>query len=74
MHNLNYHFRQGREHKYAYDFETLAQILSMGGFASIVRRPFNPNLDDERREQGTLYVDAKKPNPALNRTRGEPLS
>jgi predicted SAM-dependent methyltransferase len=64
MHNLNYHFRQGREHKYAYDFETLAQILSEVGFVSIVRRPFNPDLDDESRKR-SLYVDAYKPNTAL---------
>jgi len=66
MHNLNYHFRQGREHKYAYDFETLAQVLGEVGFVSIARRPFNPGLDDERRGHGTLYVDAYKPNSALN--------
>ncbi|MCP4629900.1 MAG: methyltransferase domain-containing protein [bacterium] len=67
MHNLNYHFRQGREHKYAYDFETLSQIMSEVGFVSIVTRPFNPSLDDERRNLGTLYLDAnKKPNTALN--------
>lgn len=66
MHNLNYHFRQGREHKYAYDFETLAQILREVGFVSIARRPFNHSLDDERRERGTLYVDAYKPTSTLN--------
>ncbi|HEY2987045.1 MAG TPA: methyltransferase domain-containing protein [Candidatus Binatia bacterium] len=66
MHNLNYHFRQGRQHKYAYDFETLAQILGEVGFVSIARRAFNPGLDDERREHGTLYVDAYKPTSALN--------
>lgn len=65
MHNLNYHFRQGREHKYAYDFDTLAQILSEVGFVSIAKRSFNPSLDDERREYGTLYVDAYKPQSAL---------
>lgn len=63
MHSLNYHFRQGREHKYAYDFETLAQVLGEAGFVSVVRRPFDPSLDDERRERGTLYVDASKPSP-----------
>jgi len=61
MHNLNYHFRQGKKHKYAYDFETLAQILSRAGFVSVVRRSFDPALDDEKRKLGTLYVDASKP-------------
>lgn len=60
MHNLNYHFRQGREHKYAYDFETLSQILSEIGFVSILRRSFNPAIDDESRRIGSLYVDAYK--------------
>ena len=66
MHNLNYHFRQGQEHQYAYDFETLSQIIREVGFISIVKRAFNPNLDDERRRLGTLYLDAKKPNTTLS--------
>jgi predicted SAM-dependent methyltransferase len=61
MHQVNYHFRQGTEHKYAYDFETLARILETAGFSSIARRAFDPNLDCEARRDGTLYVDAKKP-------------
>jgi predicted SAM-dependent methyltransferase len=60
MHNLNYHFRQGKKHKYAYDFETLAQILSRTGFVSVMRRSFDPSLDDEKRKLGTLYVEARK--------------
>jgi predicted SAM-dependent methyltransferase len=62
MHNLNYHFRQGKKHKYAYDFETLAQILNRSGFVAVVRRSFDPAMDDEKRKLGTLYVDAAKPN------------
>lgn len=61
MHYLNFDFRQGREHKYAYDFEILAQMLVEVGFVSIVRRSFNPALDSPRREWGTLYVEARKP-------------
>jgi predicted SAM-dependent methyltransferase len=61
MHNLNYHFRQGTKHKYAYDFETLERILSRAGFVSVARRSFDPALDDEKRKLGTLYVDARKP-------------
>jgi predicted SAM-dependent methyltransferase len=60
MHQLNYLFRQGRQHKYAYDYETLALILHEVGFVSIVRRSFNPGLDNEQREWGTLYIDARK--------------
>jgi len=61
MHSLNYHFRQGKKHKYAYDFETLARILSRAGFVSVARRSFDPAVDDEKRKLGTLYVDARKP-------------
>lgn len=63
MHHLNFHFRQGKAHKYAYDFETLAKILDSAGFVSIKRRSFDDGLDDERRQRGTLYVDAIKPDP-----------
>lgn len=61
MHHLNYHFRQGAEHKYAYDFETLARLLEKVGFVSVARRSFNSDLDSEDRKVGTLYVDARKP-------------
>jgi predicted SAM-dependent methyltransferase len=61
MHHVNYVFRQGNEHKYAYDLETLTDALSAAGFVAITRRPFDPTLDSERRRIGTLYVDARKP-------------
>jgi hypothetical protein len=31
MHRLNYLFRQGRKHKYAYDEETLGQLFRTAG-------------------------------------------
>jgi predicted SAM-dependent methyltransferase len=61
LHQINYHFRQGSEHKYAYDFETLAHVLRKAGFTNIIRRGFDPSLDTESRSLGTLYVDASKP-------------
>jgi predicted SAM-dependent methyltransferase len=68
MHNRNYHFRQGTEHKYAYDFETLVKILEEVGFVSVERRSFKPELDSENhrvsslpRGTASLYVDARKP-------------
>lgn len=61
MHFVNFVFRQGREHKYAYDFQTLALILEKAGFVAVVRRDFDPDLDSEHRRDGTLYVDAFKP-------------
>jgi len=64
MHHLNYHFRQGNEHKYAYDFETLARVLGAAGFVSIVRRPYDAELDCEARKVGTLYMEARKPKRA----------
>jgi predicted SAM-dependent methyltransferase len=60
MHNLNYHFRQGSEHKYAWDFETLEKVLLRTGFVAIVRADFDPTLDTELRRIGTLYVEARK--------------
>jgi len=63
MHILNYLFRQYGEHKYAYDFETLTQVLADAGYVSIVRRGFDPDLDSEDKRVGSLYVDATRPNP-----------
>jgi predicted SAM-dependent methyltransferase len=60
LHQINYHFRQGREHKYAWDFETLSQVLMEAGFVDIIERNFDPALDTARRMLGTLYVDALK--------------
>jgi predicted SAM-dependent methyltransferase len=61
MHCINFFFRQGREHKYAYDFETLARVLKEGHFVDIKRRDFQLDTDSEDRRDGTLYVDARKP-------------
>lgn len=61
MHNINYHFRQGTEHKYAYDFETLSKVLSKAGFVGIEESSFDPALDSEHRRDGTIYVKAFKP-------------
>jgi predicted SAM-dependent methyltransferase len=61
MHYINFFFRQGREHKYAYDLETLARVLTEAGFTDVKRRDFQPDLDSEHRRDGTLYVDAFKP-------------
>lgn len=61
LQHLNYHFRQGEEHKYAWDFETLKLHLEEQGFERIERRSFNPSTDLDFRATGTLYVDAFKP-------------
>jgi predicted SAM-dependent methyltransferase len=61
MEHINYHFRQGDEHRFAYDFNTLAQALGRAGFQQIQRRDFDPELDSVDRKLGTLYVNASKP-------------
>jgi len=61
MDHINYHFRQESEHKYAWDYETLASKLRQFGFTGIVRREFTPSLDSESRKIGTLYLTAIKP-------------
>jgi predicted SAM-dependent methyltransferase len=69
MHCVNFFFRQGREHKYAYDFETLALVLRDAGFADAKRRDFSSEIDSEDRRDGTLYVDARKAPAPTNATR-----
>jgi len=61
MHVVNYVFRQGREHKYAYDEETLGAMLRVAGFDDVRRRPFNPGTDAENHQIGSLCMLARKP-------------
>jgi predicted SAM-dependent methyltransferase len=61
MEQINYLFRQGREHKFIYDEETLVSFLKREGFVNVKRRRYDPSLDAEAREWGTLYVDAYRP-------------
>lgn len=61
MHHLNFHFRQGDEHKYAYDEETLSSVLTRHGFVSIRRRSFDAQLDTPSRGIGTLYMQCTAP-------------
>ena len=60
MHNINYHFRQGAEHKYAYDYETLERVLIEAGFSAVARTNFDPATDSDSRRVGTLYLQALK--------------
>lgn len=63
MELLNHIFRQGFEHKYAYDFETLASLFRRSGFARVSQSQFgrsvNPEmcLDRETRASESLYVE-----------------
>ncbi|CAD5373583.1 hypothetical protein RA210_U380003 [Rubrivivax sp. A210] len=61
MEHINYHFRDGGDHKFAFDYETLHQVLSDCGFAAIRRVSFNSSIDSDRRRVGTLYVEARRP-------------
>jgi hypothetical protein len=60
MEHINYAFRQGNEHRFAYDFETMKHILEKSGFIEVKRRDFNYELDSDERKLGTLYVEAIK--------------
>lgn len=66
MEVVNAVFRQGHEHKYAYDEETLVCLLKSAGFSRVVRQSFNVSLDpemtkdSESRKSESLYVEAVK--------------
>lgn len=61
LHHINFHFRQGQEHKYAYDFETMKDVLEKAGFTNVTNSEFDPEKDSEVRRLGTLYVNCEKP-------------
>ena len=61
MEHINFHFRQGLDHRFAYDFETMEHALKEAGFVEIRQREFASDLDSKIREAGTLYVNAIKP-------------
>jgi hypothetical protein len=50
-----------REHKYAYDEETLGRVLESVGFASVSRRAFNPATDAANHAIGSPCMHARKP-------------
>ncbi len=61
MEHINHHFRQGMEHRFAYDFVTLKSVLKKAGFVNVNLRQYDEKIDSEDRKRGTLYVDAKNP-------------
>jgi predicted SAM-dependent methyltransferase len=66
MESINFLFRQNyaygkHQHRMAYDLETLANLLQSVGFTEIGQSPFDRLLDSPAREEGTLYVEARKP-------------
>jgi predicted SAM-dependent methyltransferase len=61
---LNHHFRQGYQHKWVYDFESLERVLREAGFREIVRSQYNASaveelrIDSPQRAAESLYVEA----------------
>jgi hypothetical protein len=66
MEVVNFVFRQGNDHKYAYDAETLMRLLRDAGFPRIERQAFGRSLlpeiclDQPMRAAESLYVEAVK--------------
>jgi hypothetical protein len=52
--------RQGREHKYAWDGETLMPIIEGVGFVDVRRRNYDPAMDAPDHKVGSLFVIARK--------------
>jgi predicted SAM-dependent methyltransferase len=63
---INFVFRQGHEHQFAYDFQTLQFVLAQHGFSEIVRQEYGRSLmselclDQACRASESLYMDARK--------------
>lgn len=66
MQFINFMFRQNYEHKYAYDEETLVELLRDAGFPKVVRQNFgisvDPEMASDRKDRSgeSLYVEAIK--------------
>jgi len=60
LEHINYHFRQGTEHRFAYDLETAVKILTAAGFVDVRQRKYDPTLDSEHRRIGSLFICARK--------------
>ena len=61
LEHINYHFRQGTEHRFAWDFETAEKALTQAGFVKVRQRDYDSTLDSEHRRRGSLFVSALKP-------------
>ena len=60
-------FRQGPEHKYAYDAETLEYVLNRFGFTQIKHQGYKQSvlgeelaIDNRERSPESLYIEAIK--------------
>ncbi len=67
MELINEVFRQGTEHKFAWDYETLELVMARAGFVEIQQREFGIGrdskllIDREVRAPESLYVEGTKP-------------
>jgi predicted SAM-dependent methyltransferase len=61
LEHINFHFRQGDEHRFAYDEETARKVLESVGFQDVRRVSFDPKIDSKHREIGSLFISARKP-------------
>lgn len=61
LEHINYHFRQGTQHRFAYDFETAEKMLNDAGFIDVQSRAYDLTLDSEHRRVGSLFVSTRKP-------------
>lgn len=66
MELINEVFRQGVEHKFAYDYDTLEHLLRRCGFEFVTRSRFGESqdaalvLDMPHRQSESLYVEARR--------------
>ncbi|MEO8948608.1 MAG: methyltransferase domain-containing protein [Mucilaginibacter sp.] len=66
MQLVNEVFRQGKEHKFAWDFETMKLCLEKAGFTKVYKMSYNTSndtmmqIDQKVRQPESLYVEAKK--------------
>jgi predicted SAM-dependent methyltransferase len=61
MDHVNYCMRQDGEHRWYYDEETMRMLLETVGFVEVQRREFDPELDQEFRRVGSMYMKCTKP-------------
>jgi hypothetical protein len=57
---INYCMRQDGEHRWCHDEETMGLLLESVGFVEVQRRKFDPELDQEERREGGLFMKCKK--------------
>lgn len=67
MEVLNLHLRQGMQHRFSYDAETLIGAVARAGFVNVIRSEFGRSrdaqlaIDSPARASASLYVEATKP-------------